>query len=366
MNRDKKIIKISIIGIIVNILLVIFKSLVGLATNSIAIILDAINNLSDVLSSVITIIGTKLSNRRPDKEHPFGHGRAEYFAAIIIVMIIFIAGAIAFRESIEKIINPIEITHSIITLIIIAIAVLVKYILGIYVGGEGEKLESTSLIASGADAISDSLLSLSILIGALINYLFGFNIEGYLGLFIALMIIRSALKILGETANEILGGRADPRLSRKLKNTIMRYEEVQDVYDLIIHSYGPSKLVASAHIQIDDSYTVKDVDRLTRKIEDDIYQRYEILLTIGVYASNTEGTYKRLKEDIAKTLNKYKTVIDMHGLYVDGDLDTVSFDITFDFTELDTNSIVNEIKKELESLYSNYKFHIAVDSDLVD
>ena len=171
MDRKKKIIKTSIIGILVNIILVIFKTIIGIVTNSIAIILDAINNLTDVLSSIITIIGTKLAGKAPDKKHPYGHGRIEYFTSVIISAIVLYAGITAGKESIEKIINPEKVEYSIISLIIIAIAVIVKLILGKYVKGVGKKVNSQSLVASGQDAFMDAILSFTTLIAGIINYI---------------------------------------------------------------------------------------------------------------------------------------------------------------------------------------------------
>lgn len=161
MPRDSKIVKVSIYGIIVNVLLVIFKGIVGFLSNSISVILDAINNLTDVLSSVITIIGTKLASRRADKKHPYGYGRVEYFSAIIIAIIVLFAGLASLKESVSKIINGGSANYSTISLAVICVAIFVKYFFGSYVKKEGEKLESNSLIASGVDAISDSFISLS-------------------------------------------------------------------------------------------------------------------------------------------------------------------------------------------------------------
>ena len=162
MDRNKKIIKVSIFGIIVNVILAGFKALVGLLANSIAIILDAVNNLSDALSSIITIIGTKLSTKRPNKKHPFGYGRIEHFSSIIIAILVLFAGITSFKESLDKIINPEKAEYSIITLIIIVVAVFVKFFFGRYVKSEGEKLNSGSLVASGTDAISDFFVTFNL------------------------------------------------------------------------------------------------------------------------------------------------------------------------------------------------------------
>ena len=162
-KRENIIIKTSIIGILVNILLVIFKATVGLLSNSIAIILDAVNNLSDALSSIVTIISTKIADSEPDKKHPLGHGRVEYLSAMIVAGIIFYAGITSLVESIKKIINPEKVEYSKITLLVLLVSIILKLVLGKYVKTKGENFNSPSLVASGSDAMSDAILSLSVL-----------------------------------------------------------------------------------------------------------------------------------------------------------------------------------------------------------
>ena len=184
MDRNKKIVRTSIVGIITNIVLVAFKATIGLIVNSIAVILDAVNNLTDVISSIVTIVGTKLANKQPDKKHPYGHGRIEYLTSIIIAAIVLFAGVTAIKESFLKIINPAETDYSIISLIIIAVAVLVKFFLGNYVKKIGKDVNSQSLVASGQDAFMDAVLSFSTLVAGILNFIWHFSIEGYLGIII--------------------------------------------------------------------------------------------------------------------------------------------------------------------------------------
>ena len=215
MERQKKIIKTSILGIVVNLILVAFKALVGLIVNSIAIVLDAVNNLSDAISSIITIIGAKLSNKAPDKEHPYGHGRIEYFASVIIAAIVLIAGVTSFKESFEKILNPTQAEYNTASLVIIIVAVVVKLAIGRYVKKTGEQLNSQSLIASGTDAFMDAVLSFSTFVAAIISLIWHISLEGYLGVIISIIIIKSSIDILRETINIIIGQRADPELTKK-------------------------------------------------------------------------------------------------------------------------------------------------------
>ena len=366
MDRNKVIVKTSFLGIIVNILLVIFKAIVGFLSNSIAIILDALNNLTDVLSSLVTIIGTKLANKAPDKEHPYGHGRIEYFTAVIIGIIIFSAGIMAAKESIEKIINPVDADYSIISLIIIAVAVLTKFFLGGYVKKTGKMVDSKSLIASGQDAFMDSILSLSTLIGAILNCIWNLKLEGYLGLVIAIFIIKAAIDILRETVNLMLGERADGELCKKLKERVGEFEEVQGVFDLNLHNYGPSSTVASLHIQVRSNMTAEEIHILTREIAYVIYDEFGITLTIGIYAANDKGEFVDVQQRILKIIEEYPEVLQIHGFYVDKVKANVFFDLVIDFSAVNKEKIKDEIIEKIKKEYPQYNYNIVIDPDITD
>ena len=366
MSRQDKIVKTSIIGIVVNLILVAFKATIGILVNSIAITLDAVNNLTDALSSIITIIGTKLAGRAPDKNHPYGYGRIEYFSSVIIAVIVLVAGLTSLKESIEKIIHPEPAAYSVISLVIVIVAVFVKFFFGRYVKKQGEKLNSGSLVASGTDAISDSILSLSTFVAAIISMSFHISLEGYLGVIISLFILKSAYEILKETVNDMIGVRADSETTGKLREKILSYEGVLGVYDLTLHNYGPNKIIASAHIQVKDETTAKEIHRITRKITYDIYAEFGIILTIGIYASNDKGEFGEIQKYINLIAKEYKNIIQIHGFYVDEDINQISFDIIFNFDEKEQDKIISEINQKLKDKYPKYSFNIIIDTDFSD
>ena len=370
MSRNKIIIKTSIIGIIVNITLVIFKSIVGLASNSIAIISDAINNLTDVVSSIVTIIGTKLSNMAPNKKHPYGYGRIEYFTSIIIAVIILFAGITAARESINKILAHEKTYYEIVSLVVIAVAIIVKFFLAKYVKNVGKKVNSESLIGTGEEAFIDSIVSFSTLVAAIIRYRWNLSLEGYLGVIISVIIINTGVEMLRETADIMLGERADKELTRKLKRTILSFEEVQGVYDLNIHTYGPSKIIAAAHIQVRADMTAEKIHVLTRKIEYEVFQEFGIILTLGIYASNNSelelGQIGKIKEELKKITKEYKSILQIHGFYVDRENNNVFFDIVIDFNEKNKERIKNEVIRKLKEKYGNYNYNVILDPDISD
>jgi len=297
-KRENIIIKTSIIGILVNILLVIFKATVGLLSNSIAIILDAVNNLSDALSSIVTIIATKIADSEPDKKHPLGHGRVEYLSAMIVAGIIFYAGITSLVESIKKIINPEKVEYSKITLLVLLVSIILKLVLGKYVKTKGENFNSPSLVASGSDAMSDAILSLSVLLSAILYIFTKINI------LISIFIIKAGLEIFMDAVNEILGKRVDKDIKTKIKKTICEIENVHGAYDLVLHNYGPDKYIGSVHIEIPDSMTAEEIDPLERHITDVVLAKHNVYLSgITIYSMNTRNEeFKKIHSDILKTV----------------------------------------------------------------
>ena len=239
MDRNSQIIRTSWVGIIANVLLAGFKAVVGILASSVAIVMDAVNNLSDALSSVITIVGTKLSAKPADREHPFGHGRIEYFSAIIIAVIVLSAGITSLIESAKKIFSPTEPSYTATTLVVIVVAIGVKLALGQYVKRKGEQLNSDALIASGSDALFDAVITLATLISAGIMLVWGVSLDGILGAIISIVIIKAGIEMLASPVNELLGTSISAELTETIKKEVSQFEGVHGVYDLILHNYGP-------------------------------------------------------------------------------------------------------------------------------
>ena len=262
-NREKVVIRTSIISIISNIVLAGFKAFVGILANSIAIISDAVNNLSDALSSIITIVGTKLAGRAPDKKHPYGYGRIEYMTSLIVSAIVLYAGITALVESVKKIIHPELPDYSTITLIILIAGIIVKFILGIYVKKTGKRVNSDSLVASGSDAFNDALLSISVLASAIIYMIFNISLEAYVGVLLSIFIIKAGLELIKESVDNMLGVRVESSLAKSIKREITKEEDVQGAYDLVLNDYGPDKYLGSIHIEVADTLSVADIDKIS-------------------------------------------------------------------------------------------------------
>ena len=366
-TRENGIVKVSIKGIITNIILVIFKAIVGLIAGSISIILDAVNNLTDALSSGITIIGVKLSNKPATKKHPYGYGRIEYLTSIVIAIIIIVAAVTALYESILKIINPTTPVYEVYSFIIIGVAILVKVLLGLYYRKKGKELNSESLKASGMDALLDSILSLATLIGMIVNVAFGLMIEGYLGIVIGLFILKAGIDIIRDTLSLIIGERIDSDLVVGLKRLATSFDEVYGCYDVIIHNYGPEKLIGTIHVELNDNLQAKEIHDLSEKIITKAYEEYGIALTVGIYARNDSSEFSsKVRDDILKILEDYKTLKQFHGYYINLENKTILFDIIFDFKEHKQKELVEEIRNRVHDLYPEYNVIVNLDTDYSD
>jgi cation diffusion facilitator family transporter len=366
--REKEIIKVSIIGIIANLFLAAFKAAIGALTNSIAITLDAVNNLSDVLSSIITIIGTRIASRKPDKKHPLGHGRVEYLSAGLIAIIVLYAGITSLVESVKKIINPSEPEYTNIALIIVAVAVVVKLVLGSYVKSKGKKLNSDSLMASGEDARLDAVISASTVVAALIYIFWGVSLESYLAALISLVIIKAGYEMISETLSEIIGERIDKDVIDELKQTIMEFEDVYGVYDVVLHNYGPDTLIGSLHIEVLDTYTAGQLDELQRHLMKAAYDKNNIILAgISVYARNSKND--RAKQDFEKVRHlvmSHKYVLQMHGFYINYEEKIMNFDIILDFDSPDRNEEYMHILSDVQEAFPDFAIGITLDLDVSD
>lgn len=368
MNREKIIVRTSVIGILANLFLAAFKAAVGLFANSISVVLDAVNNLSDALSSVITIVGTKLSSKPADKKHPLGHGRAEYLTAMLIAALVLYAGITSLIESIKKIITPEDPDYSIISLIIIATAVVVKIVLGLYVSKTGKKVNSDSLKNSGKDALLDAVISASVLVAAVIFMIWHISLEAYLGAVISLVIIKSGIDMFRETISEILGKRIDADFSKELKKNICAFDEVYGAYDLILHSYGPDSFIGSVHIEVPQDMKAYEIDALERRIQEQIYAKHGVILAgISVYSVNRlDEETKSLYDSVYDIVMSFDNVIQMHGFYLDKETKTVRFDIIISFDEKDRKALFEEIVKMVSTMHPDYTFCPILDSDISD
>lgn len=367
-SREKKIAQVSAISVAANILLSAFKAAVGAASSSISIILDAVNNLSDALSSIIAIIGIKLASKKPDKKHPYGHGRVEYISASIISAIVLYAGLTALKESIQKIIHPQKAQYSNAALIILAAAIVVKILLGFYVKNVGKKVMSKALEASGDDAKNDALLSASVLASALAMRFLGWQLEAYVGVLLSVFIIKGAIEMLKETVDDILGARVPSEIAVAVKKTICKIPGVYGAYDLFLNDFGPERLQGSVHIEVDDNLTARQIDELSNEIALAVYKECQVILTaVGIYSRNTsDEDAVKAKEKILALLEGRKEVLQIHGFYLDKEKKIIKFDTVISFDAQDREAVCKEITQEVLKEFPDYSVKVNLDSDMSD
>ncbi len=367
-SREKIIVRTSITGIAANVLLAAMKAVIGVLTHSIAIVLDAVNNISDAGSSLITIIGTKLAGREPDKKHPFGYGRIEYLSAMVIAVIVLYAGVTSFVESVKAIISPSVPEYSAVSLVIVAVAVIVKIVLGRYVKSVGEKVNSSSLVNSGEDATLDSIISASTLAAAIIFMTAKISLEAWLGAIISGVIIKSGLEMLKETISQILGERNDAELAKAIYQTVKEFPDVSGAYDLVLNNYGPETWNGSVHIEVPDTYSAERLDRLIREITMKVLSEHKVLLTaVGVYSVNTkDDDIIRIRDKVTQTVTAHKYVNQMHGFYIDKDSMTMRFDVVISFDAKDRRTVYEDIASEVKKEYPEYELQIAMDTDFME
>lgn len=367
-SREKIIVKTGIIGIIANVFLASFKAIIGIAIHSTAMVLDAVNNFSDVLSSLVAIIGTKIASKKPDYKHPLGHGRVEYLAQMIIAALILYAGITALLESVQKIIHPVEAEHSAVSLTIISVAIVVKIVLGIFVKGQGKKVKSDLLISSGTDALFDAILSTAVLISAIILLIFKFNIEAYVSVIISVFILKAGYEIIKEAVDDMVGHRVEAEYTKKVKESVLSFDEVYGAYDLVLHNYGPDKYLGSLHIEVDDTMTADKIDALTRCITAKVFQDTGIIITaIGLYSRNSSNEkLMKLRNDITRLVVDHKHIKQIHGFYVDEENKRITFDVVVDFAEQNREGLIEHIKGDVKKGLPEYEIIVALDSDISD
>lgn len=368
LSRDRIIVRTSMIGIGANLFLAAFKAAAGILAGSIAVILDAVNNLSDAMSSLITIIGTKLAGKKPDSKHPYGYGRIEYLSATLISVIVLYAGVTSLIESVKKIIEPEVPDYSVLSLVIITAGVIVKILLGRYVKSVGEKVNSDSLINSGEDATLDAVISASTLVAALLFMWKDISLEAWLGAVISLVIIRSGIEMLSDMISRMLGERVDGELSREIKATVCSIEGARGAYDLILHDYGPDRMMGSVHVEVPDTMTADQLDVMTRKIQDTVLDKHNVILTaIGFYSHNTKNDEaSEIYETVRKIASEYEHVLQIHGFYCNPADRRMRFDAVISFKAPDRNAVWHALTQEVQQAYPDYRISITMDADTSD
>lgn len=360
--RVKGIIIASIVGIIANLLLTAFKMVVGFLANSIAIILDGVNNASDALSSIITIVGTKLAGMRPSHNHPFGYGRIEYITSMVIAVIILAAGVVSARESIVKIISPAENDYTWITVTVVVVAIFVKIFIGIYLKRAGKRYDSQALVASAVDSNYDAVISFGTLVAALVSMFWNINIDGIVGLIISVFVLKAGIDILKDALDPIIGERENDNFGRQIKEYVSSFDGVIGATDLVLDNFGPQDIIGVIRIGVNDTMPASRIYEISRGIERGVKKKFGVSMMVGIYTVNDSPEYAPMHAHLQDLAAKHPEVLEVHGFYVEERTHTVNFDIVIDFKS-DTESVRNSIIDEMKKKYPNYTFNVVTDQD---
>ena len=342
----------SIVGILCNLILSIIKISVGFISGSVSITADGFNNLSDMASSIITMIGIKLANRPADKEHPFGHGRMEYLSALVVAFMVMLVGVQFVKTSFERILNPVAVSFEIIPFILLLISLLIKLWLSRFNKFMGLKINSTALKAASVDALGDVFTSSCVLISFLAAKFTTLPIDGYVGLIVSAAILYAGYSLIKDTISPLLGEAPDEELVKKIKQGVLSYDNIIGVHDLIIHNYGVGKCMASIHAEIPSNIDLVTIHEIIDSAEREISQKLNIYLVIHMDPMCIhDDKINKVKGEIQEILLKYKTIKSMHDFRITEGKDKINiiFDIEVNAYEVNTPDKEEELKGKLES-----------------
>lgn len=363
--REHEIVKASVIGIAGNMLLVAFKMVIGFFSHSIAIILDGVNNATDALSSIVTIVGTKVAGRPPDAKHPFGYGRIEYLTSVVIAVIILVAGALSLRESILKIIHPATPSYSTITITIIVVAILGKVVLGIVFKRYGDKTSCEALIASGVDSNYDAVLSAGTLVVAFAQNLWNVNIDGAVGVVISLVVCKAGIEVLHDALAPIIGTPEDREHVANIKRYIRTFPNVCDVHNVVMDNFGPNKIIGSVYIDVPDDLTARQVGELTRSIAKGLQDKFNVELTVGIRTDNTTPEFAPMQKALEELAKKDASILNVHAFYVDPDTKTCYFDMVVKL-KADGKKAKDDLVAAMQKRYPDFSFDVQAETDYAE
>lgn len=364
MDRMKKVVTVSIIGILVNVALGVIKIIVGNAANSVAVTSDAVNNFADSISSLVTIITMIIVGKGATRKHPFGFGRVEYFSSIIISVLVLFTGGEFMVESVKHIIHPAATSYGTVALILLVVAILAKIGLGLFTKHQGKTANSPNLVASGQDALSDAILTTVTLVGALLSRFAHWNIDGWIGAIVSIFVLKSGLEILVDVINKLLGERPDAELGDMIMKEITATPGIVGAYDLILHNYGPNIFIGNVNVELDEQLSIRDAYEIVKPLSIKISDEYGVFMYFGFYAVNTtDKVVMKMNQDVKGTLMKDHDVLQVHAFYVNKAKKFMSFDVVLDFNVKDQLMKEKKIRDTVHAMYPDYEVEMIFDKD---
>lgn len=359
----------GIVGIVVNVLLFIIKLFVGLIVKSIAVTADAFNNLSDALSSVITIAGFKLASKPADEEHPFGHGRIEYISGLLVAFMVMLVGFEFTKSSFDKISNPSEVNFELIPFLLILVSIGTKVWLSIFNKYIGKKINSSALQASSLDAFGDVIASSTVALSLLLSRWIDFPVDGYIGIIVSLFILYSGYSLIKDTINPLLGEAPDPEFVKELKNAVLEYDYITGVHDIIVHNYGPGRRMASLHVEVPCDISVVKIHEIIDTMERDLSKRYSMFLVAHMDPINSDDKeVESARKELIQVLNSFPEVKSFHDFRVvgEGDNKNLIFDVVVPYgfnISKEGEGLHNKLNSAMKSAHPHYNIIITIDKN---
>jgi cation diffusion facilitator family transporter len=359
----------SIVGIMLNILLFLGKFVIGSLSGSIAIQADAFNNLSDAGSSIITLVGFRLSGKKPDIEHPFGHGRIEYISGLGVAVLIILMGFELARSSVEKIIHPTAVDIEMVTFVVLIMSILVKLYMFYYNNSIGEKIDSAAMKATAVDSISDVGATSVVLIAALINKYVGINVDGICGLIVALLILKAGYEVAKDTISPLLGQPPKKEFVDQIVEIVMAHEGIVGIHDLVVHDYGPGRVMISLHTEVPgdgDIFVIHDmIDRVEKELKDKL--NCDAVIHMDPIEVNNEvvNTTRKIVKELLKKIDENLSMHDFR--MVTGETHTnLIFDVVLPYTvKMEPDELKEKIQEVINGYDNHYYTVVTVDRDYV-
>ena len=359
----------SITGIVVNVLLSIFKIIIGAIANSMSIISDGLNNVSDAGSSIVTMIGFKMSQKKVDSDHPWGHGRMEYITALFVDILIILVGFELLQSSVEKIIHPELPNISNITIILLVVAILAKLWLFLFYRKIAKKINSAAIKGTAYDSISDSISTLAVLISAFVAKFAGISIDGYVSLLVSIFILITGFKAIKEIIDVLLGQKPDPDFVKDIQEFTKKYEEINGIHDIMVHDYGPGRKIVSFHAEVPANANILKAHDVIDQMEQDIFEEFGCITTIHmdpiVVDDEEINAMRKETEEIVKNINNEFSIHDFR-MTDGGERINLIFDLVIPAGEkIDVENLVNDVRKEIHNRNSKYYAVIKVEHSYV-
>ncbi|MDO4816125.1 MAG: cation diffusion facilitator family transporter [Bacillota bacterium] len=356
----------SALGIIVNLLIAAMKVILGMLANSIAIISEGVNNASDALTSVLTLVGTKLAGKKPDAKHPFGHGRIEYLTSLTIAILIIVTGVEMLISAVGLIFKPEEMDISVVALAAVAISAVIKFFLGIFTIKQGKRADSGALVAVGLDCRNDSFVSVITILSAVVFLVFDFSVDAYVGVFTSLLILKAGVEVLLDTLSELLGRPGDAELAAKLYKEIRATEGVLGAADMMLHNYGPEAYSGSVNIEIDHEKTVGEIYEIIHALQLRIMREYKVTMVFGIYAvDNDHEDVKQIRKTIADFVVRQEHVKSFHAVYLDPNSPRLYCDLIVDYDMKDWDFLRSEFTAYMGEHFPRNEIVLTVETEFV-